>query len=872
MTSDESLPATMEDNAASQQLTYDPPTDGSGSTSTISAQEHPHDHAKQSTESSRDGEGSTTSEAVPETGVNGQHTNGQQALQCPPPESAPPAHPVPARTNDWPKPNGLIRKLSRPVKESEASATGPVTRCMTASDVKPKPNELRMPHIPQLLQIGISVLRVTHRKRSPRTFSMDPATAVISWDAKASARLCVDEIRDIRVADDARNYREEFKVSGHFADRWMTAIYQKEKIIKALHLIFPTAEMLSSVVACLLALKEYRRDVMIGLASADGEIPAMQLGSSREQLDLEAVERLCKQVHINAGRSFLRDSFLKADVQGKGYLGIGEFRHFVGLLKERKELSHIWRRKIIGPVGEATDNATLDFAGFWRFLHLKQAALDMSREDAQFVFVKFSQDGRMTFASFTSYLLSSYNPAQGKKQDDMSRPLNEYYISSSHNTYLLGRQIRGESSIEGYIRVLQRGCRCVEIDCWDGPEFPIVTHGRTLSSLVSFRDVIATVAKYAFVTSPYPLIISLEVHCNKEQQLMMVYCLRDVLGMKLVTQPIVTKKDTLPSPLDLKHRILVKIKTSEGDDEPSNSNELTTSTSTTDTTENEDMESTSSGRVKTRSSRIIEVLSELAVYSKGLKFRNFALPESKTTNHIFSFSERSFQSLVKDQDKLGQLEKHNMRSLMRVYPSGYRITSTNFDPLPFWRRGVQMVALNWQTYDLGIQINDALFHSSEKAGYVLKPQMLRAPQAKAWNSSNRIRIKIEVISAQQLPRPKDFKGDDSFDPCVGVEVLWDGQAFRDRTRTVKGNGFNPIWKEKFKYDFFTNFPELVFVRFSLLQEEKGRSKEDKSAVFATYCSTLLQLQHGYRHIPMFDLQGEQFLFSTLFVKIKTEVV
>ena len=180
--------------------------------------------------------------------------------------------------------------------------------------------------------------------------------------------------------------------------------------------------------------------------------------------------------------------------------------------------------------------------------------------------------GLMSKDGFTRYLLSSENCMIKKEHldvyQDMDQPLSHYFISSSHNTYLEGAQVKGKSSVEMYRQVLLTGCRCIELDCWDGSSpnsgEPIITHGNAFCTEILFKDVILAIKEFAFVKSPYPVILSFENHCTRPMQEKMAEYCEKIFGDLLLKEQFedfpTSPGKSLPSPNKLKHKILIKNK------------------------------------------------------------------------------------------------------------------------------------------------------------------------------------------------------------------------------------------------------------------------------------------------------------------------
>ncbi|XP_047403550.1 1-phosphatidylinositol 4,5-bisphosphate phosphodiesterase delta-3 isoform X4 [Sciurus carolinensis] len=469
----------------------------------------------------------------------------------------------------------------------------------------------------------------------------------------------------------------------------------------------------------------------------------------------------------------------------------------------------------------------------------------LKRPELEEIFSRYSakQHELMTLDGFMMYLLSPEGAALDMAHacvfQDMGQPLAHYFISSSHNTYLTDSQIGGPSSTEAYVRAFAQGCRCVELDCWEGPGGePVIYHGHTLTSKILFRDVIQAVRDHAFVLSPYPVILSLENHCGLEQQAAMARHLRTILGDMLVTQALDSQNpEELPSPEQLKGRVLVK-----GKKLPAARNDdgRILSDREDEEEEEEEEEAEEAAEQRRQAKQISPELSALAVYCWATRLRTLHPgPGAPQPYQVSSLSERKAKKLIREAGN--SFVRHNAHQLTRVYPLGLRMNSANYNPQEMWNSGCQLVALNFQTPGYEMDLNEGRFLINGRCGYVLKPACLRQPDTTfdpECPGPPRTTLTVQVLTAQQLPKLNAEKPSSIVDPLVRVEIHGvPADCARKETSYVLNNGFNPHWGQTLQFQL--RAPELVLVRF-VVEDYDTTSPNDFVGQFTLPLNSLKQ--------------------------------
>lgn len=120
-------------------------------------------------------------------------------------------------------------------------------------------------------------------------------------------------------------------------------------------------------------------------------------------------------------------------------------------------------RKASVPVIELASHVNMDAEQFADFLAFSQNKDSIDMDEAIGMIVKYDafagkkDTSYISLKGFTHYMLSQEESPlphlRPKKAQNMDRPLSDYLIASSHNTYLTGHQLHGESSVSMYIKV-----------------------------------------------------------------------------------------------------------------------------------------------------------------------------------------------------------------------------------------------------------------------------------------------------------------------------------------------------------------------------------------------------------------------------------
>jgi len=477
---------------------------------------------------------------------------------------------------------------------------------------------------------------------------------------------------------------------------------------------------------------------------------------------------------------------------------------------------------------------------------------------------------------------------------DRSFALPEYFVSSSHNTYLLAHQLYGTSSVDAYTTALRAGSRCVEIDAWDdddNKDEPKVTHGYTLVSHITFRQVCETIrdvvdheAAQSLDTQGYhaaPIFLSLENHCGPYGQKRMVDIMREVWGDRLLSQAISQEELDKHVPLaQLGSKIIVIV-------EHHLLNEADSSDSASSSSSSEDeVEKDARHKYKQKKKQekqvpsiIIPELAELGVYAQSVKpADNSWFDPGQLVNaphhHLINVSESGLGGHLPSSGI--KIAVHNSQHLMRVYPKGTRISSKNLHPVQFWGIGAQICALNWQCFDASLQINEAMFSGTD--GFVLKPAALRAGGNGQLSTGTKKKLRLHVAGASDVPVPKDTDAKDirPYLTCVLVHPSdLKNEPPKRKTSVYKQHKLSflhkgenpaptdPVWDETLEWEYDDN--ELVFLRMLI----KSDDSFSKNPIFAVTALRLLYAVEGWRFIRMLDLKGRETSCSLL-VKLEFE--
>ncbi|CAG0899970.1 unnamed protein product [Darwinula stevensoni] len=270
-----------------------------------------------------------------------------------------------------------------------------------------------------------------------------------------------------------------------------------------------------------------------------------------------------------------------------------------------------------------------------------------------------------------------------------------------------------------------------------------------------------------------------------------------------------------------------------------------------------------------RIKRIAKELSNLVVYCQSVAFCPERIQEARIHTEMSSFPENKIEKWLNPGNVKFLLWYHQIQ-MSRVYPKGQRLDSSNYDPVRMWNGGCQMVALNFQTPDRAMQLNQGRFLANGGCGYVLRPEFMLSESFDPYNRGTLdeelvppLSVTIQILAGRHLTRPgKSGRG--ILSPFVEVEVVGAPYDSGNRyiTRTVQDNGFNPVWNEVCSFDIAC--PALAMIRFVVQDEDMfGEPNFLGQATYPVEC-----MRCGYRSVRLRNGYSESLELASLLVHVE----
>ncbi|NXP30370.1 PLCB1 phosphodiesterase, partial [Leiothrix lutea] len=259
-----------------------------------------------------------------------------------------------------------------------------------------------------------------------------------------------------------------------------------------------------------------------------------------------------------------------------------------------------------------------------------------------------------------------------------------------------------------------------------------------------------------------------------------------------------------------------------------------------------------------------EEMSNLVNYIQPVKFESFEV--SKKRNKSFEMSSfvetKGLEQLTKSPV---EFVEYNKMQLSRIYPKGTRVDSSNYMPQVFWNAGCQMVALNFQTVDLSMQINMGMYEYNGKSGYRLKPEFMRRPDKHFDPFTEGIvdgivanTLSVKIISGQ-------FLSDKKVGTYVEVDMFGlpvDTRRKALKTKTSQGNAVNPVWEEEAIVFKKVVLPSLACLRLAVY-EEGGKFIGHRILPVSA-------IRPGYHYICLRNERNQPLTLPALFVYIEVK--